>query len=274
MPELPEVETVKCSLERKIIGVTILKTEILLEQIIKMPEISEFKAKISGRIIQNITRHGKYLKIHLSGAYVMVIHLRMTGQLLYMAADEPVARHTHIIFYLNNGAQLRYVDIRQFGTLYLLPSAETNKLKGLSRLGLEPVNKEFSREYLKEKLQSRTKKIKQVLLEQEIIAGLGNIYADEILFAAKINPHRPANSLATEEVSLLHAKIVEVIQEAIEHRGTSVQNYIDGNSEKGNYQNFLKVYQREAQNCVRCDAKIKKEKLAGRGTHFCPECQK
>jgi len=275
MPELPEVETVRRSLEEKISGLTITDVDIYLEKLIKEPaSIEAFKEIVIGKKIERLDRIGKYLLLRLSDDYVIVIHLRMTGQLLYAAQYEDVTKHTHLIFHLDNNYHLRFVDIRQFGTIYLLKGDELKTIKGLSALGPEPLSKDFTAAFLGERLNKKTKKIKQVLLDQDVVAGLGNIYADEVLFEAGILPDRRANTLIEDEINRLYQSIVQIIKEAISHRGTSFRDYVDGDGEKGGHQEYLQVYRRTDQPCSRCQCHIKREKIAGRSSHFCPGCQK
>ena len=274
MPELPEVETIRRSLEEKISGLTITSVDIYLEKIVKEPtSVEVFKERVTGKRIEKLDRIGKYLLLHLSDGYVMVIHLRMTGRLLYVAQYEDVTKHTHLIFHVSNSYHLRFVDIRQFGTIYILKEDELKTIKGLAVLGPEPLSDNFTAGFLSEKLHKKAKKIKQVLLEQDVVSGLGNIYADEVLFEAGILPDRKANTLTENEINRLYQSIVEVIKEAICHRGTSFRDYVDGDGEKGDHQNHLKVYQKTNQPCSRCQCHIKKEKIAGRSSHFCPGCQ-
>ena len=275
MPELPEVETVRRSLEEKLRGLTIIDAGVYLEKIIKEPvSVDTFKEIVIGKKIERLDRIGKYLLLHLSDSYVIVIHLRMTGQLLYAAQYEDITKHTHIIFKLDNDYQLRFVDIRQFGTIYLLKEDELKTIKGLAALGPEPLSEDFTVALLSEKLSKKTKKIKQVLLDQDVVAGLGNIYADEVLFDSGILPDRRANTLTEDEINKLYQSIVQVIKEAISHRGTSFRDYVDGDGEKGGHQDYLQVYRRTDQPCSRCQCHIKREKIAGRSSHFCPGCQK
>jgi formamidopyrimidine-DNA glycosylase len=274
LPELPEVETIRISLEEKIKGLKIEKVDLFCDKILKEPDnIDDFKKIVRAKTIKGLSRRGKYLMLHLSEGYVIVIHLRMTGRLLYLAEYEQITKHTHLIFYLNNNFHLRFIDIRKFGTIYLLKEDNLNTIRGLSTLGLEPLDKDFTFEYLRYKFMTKNKKIKQVLLDQDVVAGLGNIYADEVLFEAGILPDRSAKSLSDDELRELHISIRKVIKEAICHRGTSFRDYVDGEGEKGEHQNHLKVYQKTNKPCSRCQCIIKKEKIAGRSSHFCPGCQ-
>lgn len=274
MPELPEVETIRRSLAEKLKGLIINNLDIYLDKIVKAPtSIERFKEIVISKEIEGLDRRGKYLLLQLSGGYKIVIHLRMTGRLLYVADYEDVTKHTHLIFHLGNNYHLRFVDVRQFGTIYLLKDNELDTIKGLADLGPEPLSEDFTLQLFADRLKKKNKKIKQVLLDQDIVAGLGNIYADEVLFESHILPDRLANSLEAEEVEALYLSIVKTLTEAIEHRGTTFSDYVDGEGNKGEHQNHLKVYQRTEQPCSRCQCHIKKEKIAGRSSHYCPGCQ-
>jgi len=275
MPELPEVETVVRSLEKNLAGLIITSVNILMPKIIRYPKPENFVEQLVGRQIQKkLGRRGKYILIHLSGGLTLVIHLRMTGRLVYCEKDYPVEKHTHVIFHLDNGKQLRFSDIRQFGRMQLVPSAGIEALAGIKDLGPEPLDENFTREYLKKELRRRRTRIKPLLLDQEFIAGLGNIYADEALFRAKVHPERLAADLNAREVAALHKGIVEVISGGIEHRGTTFRDYVDGEGRSGSFQYHLKVYNREGLPCSRCGSPITRIKVAGRSSYFCPSCQK
>jgi len=206
----------------------------------------------------------------------MLISFRMTGQLLYM--DEnfliPCDKHTHIVFKLNSGAQLRFRDVRKFGSISLIKTSEIENAKEILKLGYEPFSNEITKDKLYQFLKSKNGKIKQVLMNQSFICGIGNIYSDEILFYAGIHPERITSSLSFDEVCTLHDGIVKVLSEAIEYNGTSIRDYVDGEGEKGGYQHRLKVYGRKEKKCARCDSVIACTKIGGRTAHFCPHCQK
>jgi formamidopyrimidine-DNA glycosylase len=274
MPELPEVETIRRGLEKVLPNLAIEEVEIKLPYLIKYPSVEEFKEKIKGKKFENIGRRGKYLLLYLSGGYVLVAHLRMTGQFNYASGEEEVPKHTYVIFYLSNGHQLRFIEPRRFGTLHLVREDELYKAGGLVRLGPEPIGEGFTLNYLQEILKRRKGKIKAALLNQEIIAGIGNIYADEALFRAGVDPRRNSDSLSDEEISRLYESIKEVIRLGIKYRGTSVQSYFDVEGKKGQFQEHLQVYRRTGEPCVKCGAPIERIEVAGRGTHFCPYCQK
>lgn len=276
MPELPEVETIRRSLEKKVIGKSIEKVEALLSQIVKQPAYEDFAAGVKGEIIENLGRRGKYLLFHFKSGKTLVVHLRMTGQLIYCPPNEPREKHLCLIFTLENQetreeSNLRYLDIRRFGCFYLLNPGE--RLPGIEKLGPEPLENEFTLDYLKRALQGKKGKIKALLLDQEVIAGLGNIYVDECLFRAGIRPERTGNSLNLKEIERLHQAIPEVLKESISRRGTTISDYLDSEGKKGTFQNYLQVYGRGGEECVNCGSVIQRIKLGGRSTCFCPQCQ-
>jgi len=274
MPELPEVETVKRTLDKKITGLTITGVDISMPKIIREPTPEEFSTQITGCRITRLGRRGKYLLLYLTGDNILIIHLRMTGRLVYTEQCEPPAKHTHVVFSLSDGNQLRFIDMRQFGRLQLAPVQALNQVKGLKDLGPEPLERQFSRDYLRRELKRKRVRIKSLLLDQTFIAGLGNIYADEALHRARLNPKCIANSLSPREVANLYHSIIEVLQEGIENRGTTFRDYVDGDGRKGNYQELLRVYNREGCPCPQCGTAIVRIKVGGRSSYFCPTCQR
>lgn len=275
MPELPEVETVLRTIQPKLIGLRFTGVQITLPKIIRMPDDPEkFKDNIIGKEILKISRRGKYLLFNLTDGFNLLVHLRMTGRLLYCQANEPLAKYTHLILVLDNGCHLRYADMRQFGHLWLLPEEDMNNLAGYKDLGIEPLEAKFTVSYLRKELKQKHTRIKPLLLDQTFIAGLGNIYADEALHRAKINPERLAATLKPREAAQLHQTVRDVLLEGIEHRGSTVRDFIDGDGQPGNYQNLLRVYGREGKPCRNCGHNIVRKKIAGRSTYFCPTCQK
>lgn len=274
MPELPEVETIRRSLEEKIKGKTMLGVDVFLDKMLKGLNPAEFGENLKGRKITGIDRRGKYLIIHLSGGLLMVIHLRMTGQLLYCSADQEKAKHTHVVFYLNDLGQLRFVDQRQFGKVYLVKAKDLDNISGLKTLGVEPLSDAFTRELFKKGLRNRRVKIKPLLLDQTFVAGIGNIYADEALFRARINPERVAAALSPRESSQLYRAIKEVLIEGINNHGTSIKDYKDADGNKGSNQDNLRVYGRTELPCVKCGTHIQRKVISGRSSHFCSKCQK
>lgn len=290
MPELPEVETIRRDL-KKIIKKKFKTVEILDEKIISGSK-KEFEKNITDKEIINISRIGKLIIIKLSGNLFFLIHLKMTGQLIYCRQGKLIAgghslgdnfkipgignelpnKHTRAIFTLSDQSKIFYNDLRRFGYLKLVDGKFLKNKK--AEFGSEPLDRDFSFGYLKEKAKNRKINIKQFLLDQKIIAGIGNIYADEILFRSKISPARPAGSLKDNELKKITESAKIIILEAIKHRGTTFSNFVDSEGKRGNYSSLLKVYGRKDEKCLICGGKIKKIKLNGRGTHFCSKCQK
>ncbi len=274
MPELPEVETVKRSLEEKITGLAIENVQVIFPKVVHNQKPPDFKKLLIGRTVEKMGRRGKYLLIYLSGSFALVIHLRMTGRLVLINSGMELPKYTHVVINFNNNTALAFADMRKFGRINLLPSNELKTLSGLKDLGPEPLGNEFTLEYLTKKLQNRRTKIKAFLLNQRFIAGLGNIYADEALYSAKIHPERSADELTSLEINRLYHAIIEVLQQGIANRGTSFRDYVDGEGKTGSNQNMLQAYNREGQPCHRCGAVISRKKVAGRSSYFCPHCQK
>lgn len=271
MPELPEVETIRRTLMPVLVGRTIADCIVLLPKVLENQEPAAFARAVSGRKIEDLTRRGKYLLFHLSGGRVLVVHLRMTGQLVYHppeAQPGAPAKHTHAVFRLDDGATLHYVDPRRFGRLRIAPAPAQPE-----GLGPEPLDGTFSPAILRERLSRRRGRIKALLLDQGFLAGLGNIYADEALYRAGIHPERPADRLTAREVQALYHAIREVLAEAIRYRGTSIVNYVDGQGRPGEFQLRLNVYGRAGEPCPSCATPIARTRVANRGTYFCPRCQ-
>ena len=274
MPELPEVETIKRSLNSKLKDVKIEKCEVFYVGSLKSHSAEKFINEVTGEKIVEVDRRGKYLKIILENERIILVHLRMTGRLLLTAADDHITKHTHVIFYLNNGLHLRFIDIRKFGTLNLASKGELNNIRGYAILGPEPFGEDFTLEGFKETVIRRKKAIKDLLLSQEVVAGIGNIYADEILYSAGISPLRPANSLNDEELERLFHSIRVELEKGIANRGTSFKDYVDADGISGNNQDFLNVYQKAGCSCNNCGCKVVKSKIGGRSSHYCTGCQK
>ncbi|MDK2824302.1 MAG: formamidopyrimidine-DNA glycosylase [Clostridia bacterium] len=276
MPELPEVETVRRSLEPKLLGKIITGIEVNLPKLIKIPQGDErmFKEILIGSKFNEIKRRGKYLLFYMDNSWVLVIHLRMTGRLLYVHGNTTVEKHTHFIFYLDDGNELRFHDIRQFGLLYLVPQNGLGAISGLKKLGPEPLSTEFTLECLKEAVKGKKQKVKIFLLDQSCIAGIGNIYADEILFQAGIHPSETVDKLTVEKLKALWEAIRDRLRAGVEHRGTSIKNYVDGFGEVGSFQYQLKVYGKAGQPCFNCGKEIERTKVGGRSTAYCPYCQR
>lgn len=273
MPELPEVETVRRSLLACVQGLIVDRVTVTLPKLLQNVTAEEFAQSIVGREILDIERRGKYLLFRLSGSHTLVIHLRMTGQLRYSAPQEPMPAHTHIVLSFSNGQELRYTDIRQFGFWFFASNEEILEVSRIIGLGIEPLEKEFSLPAFRQLLKGKKGNIKAFLLNQQFIAGVGNIYADEALFAAGIRPTRTVDTLKAREVARLHKALREVLHKGVSMRGTSFSDYVDGLGLSGSFQYELKVYGRKEKPCLTCDALIERTIVAGRGTHFCPRCQ-
>ncbi len=273
MPELPEVETVRRGLAQFVAGHTITDTVVYLPKAVRSMTSEEFKRSVAGQTIRSVGRRGKYLLIHLSGGISLVVHLRMTGRLEYVPSDSPLHPHTRIVLHLDRGYDLRFMDMRTFGGMEAVADKVVSDHTGLSRLGPEPLSRDFTPEYMMNCARKRPGPVKGMLLNQDIAAGIGNIYADESLFQAGIHPCRAANSLSLAEWTSLCQAVRSSLKAGIRHRGTTVQNHQNLDGRPGSYQQRLKVYDRTGKPCPRCRTPIQKTRTAGRGTHFCPHCQ-
>lgn len=272
MPELPEVETVVRALRRTITGQTITGVDINNDDRI-FPGKNEFKALLSGRKFEGVRRRGKNILIDLSGGYTLWVHLKMTGHFYYLLATDPVAPHDHLVFHLdNNGHNLRFNDYRRFGRLRIYRTDEIMHQKGLAELGPEPL--EISSDEFVNLLHSRRRMIKPALMDQFFIVGIGNIYADESLFRARIHPRKLTDSISKPKLRELHGHIQEILRQAIKKMGTSVDTFAGVNGQPGKYQKYLLAYGREGQPCSHCGRTIIREKIGSRSAHFCPRCQK
>ncbi|MCL6477739.1 MAG: bifunctional DNA-formamidopyrimidine glycosylase/DNA-(apurinic or apyrimidinic site) lyase [Peptococcaceae bacterium] len=274
MPELPEVETVKRTLEEKITGLTVTEVVLILPKIVRSPSAEEFIRNLTGQKIKSLGRRGKYLLIHLRENLTLVIHLRMTGRLVFCPPGTPPSKYTHAIFKLSNGFMLFFSDMRQFGRIALVETDKLDTWAGLKNLGVEPFSDNFTRDFLKKELKRKRTKIKSLLLDQRFIAGLGNIYADEALHRAGINPEKSAANLTPREVARLYLAIRGVLEEGIANRGTSFRDYVDGLGQSGSNQESLKVYGREGKPCPGCGKPVTRMRLGGRSAYYCPECQR
>ncbi|MDU2065744.1 MAG: bifunctional DNA-formamidopyrimidine glycosylase/DNA-(apurinic or apyrimidinic site) lyase [Sporomusaceae bacterium] len=274
MPEMPEVETIRLQLEKHVIGQKIEDVEISLPRLFKWPEASDAKAYLLHQTITALERRGKYLLFRLSNGRILVIHLRMTGRLYYQDAIARRDAYTRIVFQLSQGNVLIYADTRTLGTLYVVSEGEISRISGLATLGPEPLAADFTLEYFASQLQNRQGKIKSLLLNQQIVGGLGNIYVDESLAVAQIHPERRACELSQAEVARLYAAVNQVIHDGIVDGGTTFRDYRNSEGKIGQHQNHLWVYGQTGRPCQRCGQLIEKIVVAGRGTHFCPHCQK
>jgi formamidopyrimidine-DNA glycosylase len=273
VPELPEVETVKRTLNMLVMGKTISHATVKLPRIIRHPEEPEaFTRLLEGQTIRGVERRGKFLLFQLDDL-VLISHLRMEGRYGVYSTEEPPELHTHVLFHFTDGTDLRYKDVRQFGTMDLLVKGEEFNHPPLHKLGLEPLDADFTPEAFMKRIQGRSTKIKPLLLNQEVVVGIGNIYVDEALHAAGIHPARETVSLTKPELNRLHEAIVSTLREAVEAGGSSIKSYVNGQGEMGMFQHQLKAYGRKNEPCLGCGRPIEKIVLGGRGTHFCPFCQ-
>ncbi|HUS60023.1 MAG TPA: bifunctional DNA-formamidopyrimidine glycosylase/DNA-(apurinic or apyrimidinic site) lyase [Nevskiaceae bacterium] len=271
MPELPEVETIKKDLSRLIAGRKILGIETDSAKQVQ-PSLGEVKKAIVGATIKKIKRRAKLLQIFLSNGKILVVHLKLTGRLLVRKKGTPIDDWQHVTIGLSGSKQLRFADLRKFGWIKLVKNRkELEKL--LAEFGPEPMD-DLDLTIFKKTLVSTSRPIKIILMDQKKISGVGNIYANEALFLAKINPRRPANKVTDNEAKKLYQAIEKVLKAGIRYRGASDQYYLDALGRKGSYQEHFLVYGREGKKCFGCGSKIKKIKIGGRGTYFCPKCQK
>ena len=301
MPELPEVETVRRGLNRVSLNQPIRGGEVRLERTIAFPELADsFLAGVIGTRLDGWHRRGKYLMAGLQGSATELkdarskaerdhnhpvgspsagwlgVHLRMTGQLLWVSQQEPVQTHCRVRFFFDDDRELRYVDQRTFGRLWWVPPGEPLEtvMTGLQRLGPEPFADDFSVEYLIQAIKGRKRPIKNALLDQKLVAGIGNIYADEALFLSGIRPTVMCDRLTKPKITRLHAAIREVLNTSIESGGTTFSDFRDVHGTNGNYGGVAWVYDREGKPCRNCEHEITRIKLAGRSAHYCAKCQK
>ena len=274
MPELPEVETVKEALNQTVKGQTIKEIELRYEPMVKNMSADEFKEKLINQTIQEVSRRGKYLVFHFDD-YQLLSHLRMEGKYFYVDSNFELNSHVHVIFTLENGKRLLYQDTRKFGTYHLYDKAiDLETTAPFQVLGLEPFATEFTPSYVKEKIQNKKKPIKSLLLDQTIVCGLGNIYVDEVLYRARLHPLTSSSELTDKDIENVVKYTVEVLARAIELGGTTIRTFRSSHGVSGTFQNELLVHQRKGENCYECHTPIEKIKVGGRGTYFCPTCQK
>lgn len=286
MPELPEVETIKNDLKNKIIGKKIKSIDILLVRSVRN-KAAEFKKSLINGKFKDIKRVGKLMIFTIDpGDKFLLIHLKMTGQLIYRLQNELIAgghslskaqesvldKFTRVIINFSDQSNLLFNDMRTFGYLEIVDSRGLEK--ALKKFGPDTLDSAIDAKMLDAILKKRSAPIKAVLLDQKILAGIGNIYADEILFQIGVRPDRPAQSLTATEIKKMAAAIKLIIKKAVRFRGTTFNNYVDSEGRKGNFSKLLKVYGRKGERCHRCGGLVQKQRTAGRGTHFCPRCQK
>ena len=278
MPELPEVETIAADLRPHLVGSIILRCTLCFPDIVRHPDPGLFTASLRGRPIRSLTRRGKYILAALDADDLLVIHLGMTGQLSYVQPEVALLGHTHAIFSLQPAsgggpAELRYRDVRRFGRLLLGREGDLIESGKLPRLGPEPLDPRFLPDDLYRRLHGRRAPLKALLLDQSVVAGVGNIYADESCFKAGIRPDRPGTRLSRTAVRRLHHALRETLVSGISQRGSSVDDYLDAWGEPGRHQGELQVYGHGGQPCPRCSRPLMRVRLAGRSTVFCRRCQ-
>ena len=276
MPELPEVETIRRGLEREVVGKRVKTAQVTGTRTIRRQTKKQFIAKLEGAKINGVERRGKYLLLKLDTGDILVIHLRMSGQLLRAQAKDAVVKHTHVVLTFTQGGQLRFVDPRTFGELFITtPDDLTKDVTELADLGMDPVDEPVSWVKFREQLLRRPTKLKTLLMDQSFLAGIGNIYSDEILWEAGLRHDRTPQTLSTMEIRRLYRAIVEVLHEAVKHRGSTLpdEGYVDLHGKPGEFQLLHQAYNRDGQACRRCRTPIVREKVGQRSTFYCPNCQ-
>lgn len=272
MPELPEVETVRRTLENMIMHKTIVKTEVFYDKMLVNKTKEEFDSLLRGKQVRKINRYGKYL-IFILGDMKLISHLRMEGKFFIKPETALKEKHEHLIFYFDDHMTLRYHDTRKFGTMELLNEFEKTS-SGLSTIGLEPFEEGFTYAYLKEKISHSQRAIKTVLLDQKNVAGLGNIYVDEVLFLSKIYPEKLASNLKPKDIKEIVKNAKIVLEKAVLLGGSTIRSYTSSLGVTGRFQNELYVHMRKDEPCKICGSTILKTRVGGRGTYYCPQCQR
>lgn len=274
MPELPEVETIRTGLEPKLLGRRFEHVEILDSRLTRPVGPAEVAAELTGERVAAVDRRGKYLIVRFESGLVLLIHLRMTGNLAHSRNGASKASpHLRAVVRLDDGSDVTYRDVRRFGTWLVLEPDELEPYLA-ARLGIEPLGPGFSGRGLRERLARRRGPVKGVLLDQRTLAGVGNIYADEALWRSRIDPRRPANELQQTEIGALHRGIRRALEAGIARQGATLRDYRTPDGDAGGMQHEFKVYGRGGEPCSRCGTPIEKTKVAGRGTWFCPSCQR
>jgi formamidopyrimidine-DNA glycosylase len=276
VPELPEVEIVRKDLEREVVGKKIKDVEVKLPRIVRRHRTrTEFTKRLNGRGITKIERRGKYILVRLDNNDVLVMHLGMSGRIERTTARKPIEKHTHVVMKLSTGGELRFIDMRQFGELFVSERDELDTIKELQHIAIDPLEDSFTWQHFSQLIGTRHVKLKTLLMDQKFISGIGNIYSDEILWHAGLRHDRPSDSLTSQEVRRLYRAIQEVIQEGIRYRGVTLEDetYSDLYGKSGEMQEHLKVYGKVGMPCRRCRTPITRERWSNRSTYFCPQCQ-
>jgi formamidopyrimidine-DNA glycosylase len=276
MPELPEVELVAQSLNKLVSGRRILVAELLRERLAPSNSPTDFAARLQNSKITRVHRRGKHVLFELDNGQTLIAHLRMSGRFMLLPLDRENPKYTHAAFYFGDDIRLVFQDQRHFGLMKIVETENLSEAKELKKLAPEPFSEDFTPAYFREILKTSKKSLKEFLLDQTKVAGLGNIYASEAMFLARINPQTPAKEVSTKKAKVLFEKIREVLTESIAHGSTLNVNpeNIDGSYYGGGYTRGWRVYDREKESCVKCTNAIERLKQAGRSTYFCPKCQK
>ena len=282
MPELPEVTIMVNGLRKRVLNKIIIKTWTDSEKLVKNLSFGKFKKEIKGKKITDIFRKGKVVCFQLDNSKILFVHPKMSGHFLigkwkriendWQSKNNELNKYIHLMFWLNDGLILAFSDLRKFGRIELWDREQLTTAKIIQDLGPDALKLTFVE--FEEILKKSKRKIKQVLMDQKLIAGIGNIYADEILFKSKIHPFRAADSLMKKEIKKIHQAIKPILEKAIKLGGSSVSDFYNSDGRMGNFQNEFKIYRRNGQKCFNCLTIIKREKIANRSTHFCPKCQK
>ncbi len=274
MPELPEVETVRSVIEPQVRGRIVEEVKVLNERVVAYPDPETFRTRLTGRAIAGMDRRGKLLSFLLDGGDRLFLHLRMTGRLLAAPPSWPGEKHTHLILRLSDGNELRYIDPRRFGRFWYIARGEPTAITGFDALGPEPTDERLTAEYLKDRLAQCRRPIKEMLHDQTVIAGIGNIYSDEILFEARICPLRPCETLTEAEWRALAQTIPRLIRFEIEASRITPEEYLAGQGREYRNTPYLKVYGHAGEKCPRCGAALVRATVCGRTATWCPACQK
>lgn len=273
MPEKPEVITVSNSLRPRLVGKKITGCNVYWDNIIAYPTTDEFKKEVIGQKILDVTTRGKFIKVLLDRD-VLLIHLRMEGKFFFRKLSDPIVKHEHVEFILDEDTSFRYHDVRKFGKMYLISKEMVDKVKPLSELGVEFDDRNLTKEYLYEKIHNKKLPIKTVLLDQSIITGIGNIYDDEILFRSGISPYRKSRDISLEECDEIIKNTRLVLSEAIKKGGTTIKSFTSSEGVHGLFQNELLVHGKKNDKCPVCGSRIEVCRIGGRGTYYCTKCQK
>jgi formamidopyrimidine-DNA glycosylase len=274
MPELPEIETLRRSLARAVAGRTIRGAAVGRKPLRMRVSGAALRARVTGRRVEEVARRSKYLWLHLDDESVVVVHLGMSGRLVKVAASAPLEPHTHVRLPLDDGTELRFRDPRRFGMLFVVRRSELDTHPRFAELGPEPFAAEFDWQMLRQRARNSRRAIKNVLMDASVVVGVGNIYACESLHRARIHPTTPALRLSPARWQALHASVLEVLRDAVDAGGTTLQDFRDADGRDGAFQQRLRVYDRAGEDCRRCGRRIRRIVQGGRSTFYCPGCQR